>query len=960
MTSLSSSRREMAKAYNPREVEDRLYIFWEQGGYFMPKLDSGKKPFCIIMPPPNVTGELHLGHALVATISDFLVRWHRMKGEPTLWLPGEDHASIAAQWVMEQELARGGVTRQQIGREKFLERMWEWMDKYRHIIMDQHKMLGTSCDWTRERFTMDPGPSQAVANTFVNYHDQGLIYRGYRIINWCPRCGTALSDLEVDHEERGGALYYVHYRLADGSGRITVATTRPETIPGDTAVAVNPEDPRFKQFIGKRVVLPIIGREIPVIADEAVDTSFGTGALKITPAHDPVDFEVGQRHNLPTVLAMNLDGTMNAEAGPYNGMTREDCREAILKDLEAQGLLDRIDPSYAHTVGQCYRCRTIVEPIVSEQWFLDVQDMAAKAIAAVQEGRINILPDRFAKVYFNWMENIRDWCISRQLWWGHRIPAWYCAACDGDAITVQFLTEVNDAQGRPRLRDVYNDLIAAGISHEVIVEQSDRLNIGMKARPMVGLEAPSRCPQCGGTQLIQDSDVLDTWFSSGLWPHSTLGWPEKTEDLRTFYPTSVMVTAYDILFFWVARMIMMGIQNTGEAPFRTVYLHGLIRDGEGEKMSKSKGNVISPVDTIAAYGTDALRFTLATGSTPGNDMRLSDQRLEASRNFANKLWNAARFVMSNLPQDRLTEPAEALDRSRPTEDRWIVSRLHRLMAQQDDLLQNFQFGEAGRYLYEFLWNEFCDWYIEIAKIRLRSPQATRRGESGDALRQAQDKASPLPVLAYVLEQSLRLLHPVMPYITEEIWQSLKPMLQWQEDAPSGLIIAQYPQADPSRYDEAAEAEMTGAIDVIRAIRNARSERNVAPSRLIQAQVFSRSNVESGLRRQAEHIKALARLESISFASDAAARPAQAVPVVLTDCEVYLPLLGLLDLDVERERLSKELAQAQDEKQQVGQKLANQDFVSRAPAAVVEKERARLAAAQERIDRLEAMLRELRG
>ncbi len=947
MTSNASSSREMAKAYSPKEVEARLYAFWEERGWFAPSANNGKEPFCIIMPPPNVTGELHLGHALVATISDALVRWHRMRGEPTLWLPGEDHASIAAQWVMEQELAKQGLTRQELGREGFLERMWEWMDKYRHIITDQHKTLGASCDWSRERFTMDPGPTKAVLTSFVSYYDQGLVYRGNRIINWCPRCGTALSDLEVDHEEDPGALYYVRYPVLPegertGPDYVTVATTRPETIPGDVAVAVNPDDPRFKGLIGATVELPLIGRRIPVVADAAVDTAFGTGALKITPGHDPVDFEVGLRHQLPIIVAMDLDAHMNAEAGPYDGLDRGEARQAILRDLEAQGLLDQIDPSYAHAVGHCYRCRTVVEPIVSEQWFLKVQDMAEKATQAVETGDITIVPERFEKVYFQWLENIRDWCISRQLWWGHRIPAWYCTDCDGDAIELRFGDGVQDGQGTSHRKGSYKALAAAGIAPDVL-ERADSVIVSSTARAIVQVGAPAACPTCGGGNLLQDPDVLDTWFSSGLWPHSTLGWPDEADDYKTFYPTSVMVTGYDILFFWVARMVMMGLQNTDEAPFRTVYLHGLIRDEHGEKMSKSKGNVISPGDTIASYGTDALRFSLATGSTPGNDMKMNPVRLEAARNFANKLWNAARFVISGLPEGVTVDTREALDPDRPTEDRWIVSRYHRVAAQVDDLLVHHQLGEAGRVLHDFLWNEYCDWYIEMAKVR------QRENATGP---------SPTPVLCYVLEGSLRLLHPFMPYVTEEVWQSLKPLLAWPEGAPEALIIAPYPVSDAARLDADAEEEVNVTIEVVRAVRNARAERNVPPSRLIQAQVFGRPEVIAALERQRDHVNTLARLESIACFPDAATRPEQAVSIVLEHCEVYLPLAGLVDPGEELARLQKEQAQEQQELGRVQAKLSNASFVERAPVEVVAKERARMAAVQERLQRLMDRLKEL--
>jgi len=686
---------EMPRAYEPGKVEQNWYRFWLEKGYFTPRIEPEKKPFVIIMPPPNVTGELHIGHALTATLEDIMTRWHRMKGEPTLWLPGVDHAGIAAQVVVEQLLAEEGLDRHRLGRDKFLDRMRQWADKCRQIIAQQHQRLGASCDWSREHFTLDEGPSRAVRTTFVHLYDQGIIYRGERIINWCPRCATALSDLEVELKEIMGHLYYVRYPLAESNQDfITVATTRPETILGDTAVAVNPRDKRFKAMIGKKVILPAVNRVIPIVADEAVDPGFGTGAVKITPAHDPVDFEVAQRQGLPLVNILNRDATMNENAGPYAGLDRFACRQAILSDLEREGLLEKVEPR-PHAVGHCCRCQTVIEPIASKQWFITTQPLARPAIKAITDGRIKIIPDRFTKVYLNWMENIRDWCISRQLWWGHRIPVWYCPDCGELTVTI------DDAKS---------------------------------------------CRHCGSTNIEQDPDVLDTWFSSGLWTHSTLGWPDDTEDLRYFYPTTVMETGYDILFFWVARMIMMGLENTSDIPFSTIYLHGLVRDEKGEKMSKIKGNVLNPVDTLEKYGTDALRFALSTGTSPGNDIKLTPAKLEGGRNFANKLWNATRFIIRNIkPTDTSMEIQWNL---LPVEDRWILSRLSRTVSSVTGLMEDFQFGEAQRQIHDFLWGEFCDWYIEIAKIR---PGSTDKGV-----------VSPLPVLVYVLETSLRLCTPLCP------------------------------------------------------------------------------------------------------------------------------------------------------------------------------------------------------
>jgi len=747
MTETLRTENEMPRAYEPGKIEQKWYKFWLEKGYFTPEIEPGKKPFVIIMPPPNVTGELHVGHALTATLEDIMVRWHRMKGEPTLWLPGVDHAGIATQVVVEQLLAKEGLDRHQLGREKFVERVWQWAARCRQTITGQHQRLGISCDWSRERFTLDEGPVRAVRTAFLRLYQKGLIYRGERIINWCPRCATAISDLEVDHQDLDGHLYYVRYPLAENSQEfITVATTRPETILGDTAVAVNPGDKRFKEIIGKKVILPAVNRIISVVADEAVDPEFGTGAVKITPAHDPVDFEVAERQKLPLVNILNADATMNENAGPYAGLDRFDCRKAILSDLEKDGLLVKVEP-YRHAVGHCQRCRTIIEPIASKQWFIKMPPLARPAIDAVTDGRIKIIPERFTKIYLNWLENIRDWCISRQLWWGHRIPVWYCPECGELTVSVD--------------------------------------------------EAKS-CHGCGSARIEQDPDVLDTWFSSALWPHSTLGWPDDTEDLRYFYPTSVMETGYDILFFWVARMIMMGLEDTGDIPFHTVYLHGLIRDERGEKMSKVRGNVLNTLETLEAYGTEALRTAISTGTSPGNDIKLSTSRLEAGRNFANKLWNATRFVVRSIEPDRAD--TEIRWGELPLEDRWILSRLNRTIMNVTGLMEDFQFGEAQRQMRDFLRGEFCDWYIEIAKIRLQPDN---------------DGLSPLPVLIHVLETSLRLLHPYMPFITEELWQNLKSRLPSGWQPAESIMVASYPEATGAAIDPQAETVMESLIEIIR-------------------------------------------------------------------------------------------------------------------------------------------------
>ena len=889
---------EMAKAYAPQQVEEGLYRRWLEGDYFAPRIEPGRHPFVIIMPPPNLTGELHLGHALTATIEDLLVRWHRMKGVPTLWLPGVDHAGIATQNVVEKDLKKEGLTRHDLGREAFLERVWEWVRRYRHIIGRQHQRLGASCDWTRECFTMDEGPQLAVRTTFIKLHRDGLIYRGERIINWCPRCQTALSDLEVEHKEHAIHLWYVRYPLLDERGEptaehITIATTRPETIVADVAVAVNPDDPRYRDTVGRTALLPIMRRPIPVIADAAVDPAFGTGALKITPGHDQTDFEVGERHGLHTIVAVGPDGKMNEEAGPYVGQDRFACREAIVSDLQEQGYLEKIEP-YGSSIGHCERCDTVVEPIVSQQWFVRTQPLAEPAMAAVKDGRIQILPRRFGRVYLHWMENIRDWCISRQLWWGHRIPVWYCDDCQ--EVTL------------PSLENA--------------------------------LEDPQRCRHCGSAKIRQDPDVLDTWFSSGLWPHSTLGWPDDTEDLRYFYPTSVLETAYDILFFWVARMIMMALYNTGEVPFRTVYLHGLIRDHDGRKMTKSLGNVVDPIEVLERYGTDALRFVLATGGGPGNDMRLSDERLEGGRNFANKLWNAARFVISSLGEAVVEPPPLAQREAMPLEDRWIMSRLHRTAAEVEKLLGDFQVGEAGRRLHDFFWGEFCDWYIEMAKVRLKA-----------------DDRSPLPVLAHVLDASLRLLHPFMPFVTEEVWQHLRSHLPSPE--AEALIVAPWPLADERWYDSEAEGQAGLVLDVIRAIRNIRAERGVEPARFVEAYVVAAPASRSAAEASLPVIEALARARPLHIVGGADAAPREeAVAVILQGAEVVLPLAGLLDIEAERARLSGQAAQAESEVQRLAAKLANEQFRSRAPQEVVAKEEGKFDAARARLEGLQARLREL--
>ena len=888
MTETPDSQYEMPKAYESGKVEQKWYKFWLEKGYFTPKIDPAKKPFVIIMPPPNVTGELHIGHALTDTLEDIMTRWHRMKGEPTLWLPGVDHAGIATQVVVEQLLAKEGLDRHQLGMDEFQKRITSWANECRQKIAHQHQRLGASCDWTRERFTLEEGPSKAVRTAFARLFQKGLIYRGERIINWCPRCATALSDLEVEHKDLSGYLYYVRYHMADDSDKfITVATTRPETILGDTAVAVNPEDKRFKDMLGKQVVLPVLKRTIPIVADEAVNPLFGTGAVKVTPAHDPVDFEVAQRQGLPLVNILNLDATMNENAGPYAGLDRFACREAILADLKKEGLLVMLEP-YAHSVGHCERCQTIIEPLASQQWFINIEPLAQAGIKAVVDGRINIIPERFAKVYLNWMENIRDWCISRQLWWGHRIPVWYCRDCSELTVSV---------------------------------------------------DEPESCSHCNSTNLEQDPDVLDTWFSSALWTHSTLGWPDDTEDLRYFYPTTVMETGYDILFFWVARMIMMGLEDAGEIPFHTVYLHGLVRDEKGDKMSKVRGNVLNPLDTLEKYGTDAVRFALSTGTAPGNDIKISASRLEAGRNFANKLWNATRFVVRSIESEKADVKVKS--DSLPLEDRWIISRLNRTIADVTGLMDDFQFGEAQRQLYDFLWGEFCDWYVELTKIRLGADKKI---------------SSPIPVQVHVLETSLRLLHPYMPFVTEELWQNLKKRLPPDWQATDSIMIAAYPQADEATFDPEAERVMESVIEIVRSIRNVRAQYKVETGKWVEAQVYG-GELTSAITSYSQAIQTLARVKPVHFIdSRREGQPVENdVVLVLKETDVVIPLGGMVDLEVERERLRKEIEEIQAEVSRLEGRLKDKAFLTKAPAAVVAKERDKLAIRTDKLARLKEQL-----
>ena len=871
--------KELPKVYEPQQVESRIYQMWEEHDCFKGVEDSKKKPFSIVMPPPNVTGQLHMGHALDCTLQDILTRFKRMQGYAALWVPGTDHAGIATQIKVEEELrVKEGKTRDDRGREKFLERVWKWKEEYGNRIVQQQKKMGVSCDWSRARFTMDEGCSKAVRETFCELYDKGLIYKGSRIINWCPHCVTALSDAEVEYVDKPGHLWYIRYPLADGSGDIVVATTRPETMMGDTGVAVNPEDENFKHLIGKKCILPIMNREIPIVGDEYCEIGFGTGAVKMTPAHDPNDFEVGLRHNLEVIRVIADDGHINENGGPYNGMDRYECRKAIVKDLEEQGYLVKVEP-YNHNVGTCYRCHNDVEPLISAQWFVKMEPLAKEALRVVNEGEVKFVPERFSKTYTNWMENCHDWCISRQLWWGHQIPAWTCDDCG---------------------------------------------HINVKR------EDPTACEKCGSTHLTREEDVLDTWFSSALWPFSTLGWPEQTADLNYWYPTSVMVTGYDIIFFWVARMIFSGCEQMKKIPFHTVLIHGLVRDDKGRKMSKSLGNGIDPLEMAEKFGADALRFNLITGNSPGNDTRFYTEKCEAMRNFANKIWNASRFVMMNLTIDRYDLPAaDKLER----EDKWVLSKLNRLVKEVTENLDSFEIGVASAKVYDFIWDTYCDWYIELTKTRLN-------GTDEDAKLTAQN------VLCYVLVTLLKLLHPFMPFITEEIYQAL-PKCDGAEDI---LMTAQWPEYTEALSFPAEESAMEAVMDLIRAIRARRAGMNVPPSK--KAELMIVTDQAEPYQQGLHFIQRLAYASNVTFPETAPADVTGLVSVVTHDATAYLPLSELVDLAAERERIAKELEKAKNGLRITEGKLANEKFVAHAPENVVNAEREKVAKYQELIAKLE--------
>ena len=863
------STKELAKQYEPREVEDRIYAFWQDNGYFHAQV-SDKPPYTIVMPPPNITGQLHMGHALDNTLQDILIRWRRMQGYEALWIPGTDHASIATEAKVVEALKKEGLSKESLGREKFLERVWQWRETYGNRITMQLRRMGSSCDWERERFTMDEGCSEAVREVFVRLYEKKLIYRGERIINWCPHCLTSISDAEVEFEEKNGTFYHLRYPVVGTDRFLELATTRPETLLGDTAVAVHPDDERYRDLVGKTLLLPLVGREIPVIADTYVEPEFGTGVVKITPAHDPNDFEVGLRHQLPVITVTTEDGHMADNAGKYAGMTLDECRKAIVEDLEAGGFLVGTEP-LTHNVGTCYRCHTVIEPRVSKQWFVKMAPLAAPAIEAVKNGETKFVPERFEKVYFHWMENIRDWCISRQLWWGHRIPAWYCADC-GETV--------------------------------------------------VSRETPTVCPHCGGRTLRQDPDTLDTWFSSALWPFSTLGWPEQTPELKKFYPTSTLVTGYDIIFFWVARMIFSGIEHMGKAPFDTVFIHGIVRDAQGRKMSKSLGNGIDPLEIIDSYGADALRFMLATGNSPGNDMRFIREKVEASRNFANKLWNAARFIRMNLDGKDI---APGLPETLELEDKWILSKCNTLAKEVTENLEKFELGIAVQKLYDFIWDCFCDWYIELCKTRL----------AGDGAENA------CRVLVAVMTDMLALLHPFMPFITEEIWQALP-------HTGETLMRAPWPAYDPARAFPAEEKETERIMEAIRGIRNRRAEMNVPPSR--KAELFIETPFADTFRAGERFMQKLASASAVQVGDHFDL--AGAVSIVTPDATVKIPLDELVDRDAERARLQKERAAVEKQLEGALARLNNKAFTDKAPEQVVATARENAARLQEKLTQLE--------
>ena len=874
--------KELNKVYEPQAVETEIYNMWQEGGYFHAERDENKKPFTIVMPPPNVTGQLHMGHAMDATLQDSIIRFKRMQGYNALWIPGVDHAGIATQIKVEEELRKEGLTRYDLGREKFLERVWDWKNRFGNRIVEQQKKLGASCDWDRARFTMDEGCSKAVREVFVSLYEKGLIYKGSRIINWCPHCVTALSDAEVEYVDKPGHLWHIRYPLEDGTGEVIVATTRPETMLGDSGVCVNPEDERYRSIVGKNVILPLLNKPIPVVADAYAEMEFGTGCVKMTPAHDPNDFEVGLRHNLEVIRVLDDEGKVNELGGKYQGLDRYEARKRIVADLEAQGYLVKVE-DYSHNVGTCYRCHNDVEPIISAQWFVKMKPLAEEAIRVVKDGETKFVPERFTKTYLNWIENVRDWCISRQLWWGHQIPAWTCADC---------------------------------------------------GHMTVSREDACKCEHCGSTHIERDPDVLDTWFSSALWPFETLGWPDKNPDLDYFYPTDVLVTAYDIIFFWVARMIFSGCEHTGKTPFHTVLIHGLVRDDKGRKMSKSLGNGIDPLEMISKYGCDALRMNMITGNSPGNDMRFYVERCEAMRNFANKLWNASRYVLMNLGEDFVPQLPQELEIA----DKWVLSKLNTLIAEVTDNMERYELGIAVQKIYDFIWDTYCDWYIELTKARLYSEDASRKNTA-------------LQVLVYVLDQTLRLLHPFMPFITEEIWQSL-PQRQ------TALIVAQWPVSSEELNFATEEAHMESVMNAIRAIRNRRAEMNVPPSK--KATLYVLTSTPQVFAQGEGFIQRLAYADKVELLEKEPENLNGLVTCATADAKLYIPMGQLVDIAKEQERVGKELEKARKNLASLNGKLSNENFISRAPEAVVNAEREKAKKAADLIAALEESLAALQS
>ncbi len=878
---------QLPKNYKPEEVEQKWYQHWEEEGYFSPEPDESEEPFAIMMPPPNVTGELHLGHALDSTLQDIIIRWRRMQGYNSLWLPGTDHASIATEVKVVNQIREEGLSKEEIGREGFLEKAWEWKEKYGGKISEQIRTLGASCDWSRERFTMDEGCSKAVREAFVKLYEDDLIYRGDYIVNWCPSCETSLSDLEVEHEdEHMGKLYYIKYPFQEEEGYITVATTRPETMLGDTAVAVDPDDERYQHLVGKTVILPLMERPIPIIEDEFVDSDFGTGMVKVTPAHDPNDFEIGERNDLEKIQVIDFQGNMSEEAGNYEGLSREECREKVVEDLKEADLLEKVE-EHEHSPGQCYRCDEIVEPMISKQWFVEMEPLAEPAIEAVKEDDVNFVPERFTRVYLNWMENIEDWCISRQLWWGHRIPVWYCQDCGAENVSREDLTT---------------------------------------------------CQECGSENLEQEEDVLDTWFSSALWPFSTLGWPEETADLEYFYPTDVLVTGRDIIFFWVARMIFMGLYCMDEVPFSDVYVHGLILASDGRKMSKSLGTGVDPLDVIEDYGSDILRFMLITGSTPGNDRRFREERLEASRNFANKIWNASRFMLMNLDEDtpgKLPENPEDMSFA----SRWMVDRFNEIVEEINANMEKYLFGEVSQTLYDFIWGEFCDWYLELIKPHLYNSDDEHEQDVN------------LQTAQYLLGEILKLLHPVMPFITEEIWHKLP-------GSEGSIMLQDWPQQKEKYEDKKAAEDMEILQQVIRSIRNVRNEMKVDPGRKITTMFSAGSEAQEILRSGQQYIEELAGVEKMEISREFASRPDKAATAVVRDIEIILPLAEMVDIEEEIARLKKDKKEVQSEIERAQGKLDNEDFVNKAPAEIVQEERDKLEEYKQELRQIEERIEEL--